>query len=80
MLSLLTWDEDEASRLIKDAFSYLCEDYLKAGKPDFDPAAVYAAYERVDKAYKAEDMSELRSAILAFVAAQLTEFLASSRS
>ena len=54
--------------------------YLKAGKPDFDPAAVYAAYERVDKAYKAEDMNELRSAILAFVAAQLTEFLASSRS
>jgi hypothetical protein len=32
LLSLLTWDEDEASRLIKDAFSYLCEDLPEGGK------------------------------------------------
>ena len=47
-LALLTWDEDEAYKLIKDAWACLCEEHLKeAGKPDYELAAMNDDYARI---------------------------------
>lgn len=74
LLRLLTWKEDEAYRLIKDALTYLCKRHVEAGKPDFDPVAVNEAYDRVDEACGAEDMAALHHAVRSFVAVGLKEF------
>jgi hypothetical protein len=79
LLGLFAWDEDEAYRLIENAFSYLREQHLKAGKPDYDTAALDHTDDRVDEAYKAEDMSELRKAVQAFTKTRLREFVAVKR-
>jgi hypothetical protein len=80
LLSLSAWDEDEAYKLIKDALDHLCEQYQKTGGPDFDPATLNDVYDRIDEAYEAEDMGQLRCAVRALVVARLKEFDAAKRS
>jgi hypothetical protein len=79
LLGLFVWDEEEAYRLIKYVFSYLRKQHLKAGKPDYDPAALDHTDDRVDEAYRVEDMGELRQAVRAFTNARLREFVAVKR-
>jgi hypothetical protein len=79
LLSLSVWDEDEAYKLIKDALDHLCEQYQKTGRPDFDPATLNDVYDRIEEAYEAEDMGQLRRAVRALVVARLEEFNAAKR-
>lgn len=79
LIGLFVWDEDEAYRLIESAFSYLREQHLKAGKPDYDPAALDYTDDLVDEAYRVEDLGKLRQAVRAFVTARLREFDAGKR-
>ena len=63
LLKALTWDEEAAYTLLKNALAYLAEFRLQAKSLDYDPISHWRHHDRIDEAFAAEDMFALRIAV-----------------
>jgi hypothetical protein len=70
LLELLTWNEERAYTLIREALRYLAKRYVEGS----DLSVLNPWEDRINEAYSREDMAALRVAIRGFVQAGLASF------